>query len=250
MTLEEILGTSMDLAGGELIRERLDSHFATGILLNVIDTMDLEISQSGRGIATLKETLTLAAGTNTGTLASTGVLGIRYVRWRRNDTDRWNVLDVVDDIDQFTRAEDRGQQAIMITGQDRTALTYRLTFTPEEAITAELWGRSWGANDPITQTKGLELDLIPKEFGMCAAYRVADFLLNQLLIINPQQYQAFVMAQKASIAGERQKTEFQWEKFRTDFSDSRSTHRSREFNVLEDYMDETDDLESFVPYRG
>lgn len=252
MTLEEILGTSMDLAGGEIIRERLDSHYAVGILLNIVETMDVELAQSGKAISNLKETITLPAGVNTGTIATTGALGIRYVRWRQNTGDRWNILDVIDDIDQFTRAEDRGRRAIMISGSDETQLTYRLTFTPEEAISAELWGRGWGTNDPAGRTPagGLEVSYLPKEMGNCVAYRVADFLLNQLLLINPQAYQGFVMAQKASIAGDMRRTEFQWEKYRTDFSDSRSTHRGREFNILEEHNEEVDDLESFVPYRG
>lgn len=250
MTIEEILGAAMDLAGGEIIRERLDSHYAVGILLNIVETMDLELAQSGKAISNLKESITFTAGASTGTIATSGVLDVRYVRWRRNVGDRWNILDVIDDIDAFTRAENNGRQAVMFAGSDRTALAYRLTFTPEEAISAELWGRGWNTNDPVSRSGGLEISYLPQEMGNCVAYRVADFLLNQLLLINPQTYQAFVAAQKGSIAGDMRRTEFQWEKYRSDFSDSRSTHKGREFNVLEEYNDEVDDLESFVPYRG
>lgn len=251
MTLEEILATAMDLAGGEIIRQKLDAHFAVGVELNVIDTMELELAQSGRNLPALKESITLAAGTNTGTIVTGGVLGVRFLRWRLAATDRWNILDVLDSPEALTRAENQGRQAIMFAGFDKAAITYYLSFVPDAPIVVELWVRSIGANaiKGAPPRAGLEAAFLPDEFSLTAAYRVADFLLNQLLLLDGARYQGFVIAQKGSIAKEQSRSEYQWEVYRTQFSDSSSMIRAKEFNIMEDGNEEAD-VESFVHYRG
>ena len=249
MLLHEILSTAMDTAGGEIIGRRLDSHYAVGMLLNILETVDLELAASPRNLIPLKETVTFAAGTNTGSVTSQGVLGVKYIRWRRDANDRWRILDVVETPEELTRAENRGRRAVLfLSAADPQAMTYLLSFVPEEAISAELWGRGIGSNDTVAREGGLELQQIPREMGMVASYRLTDLLLNQLLI-KDASLQAFVIAQKASVEKAALRAEFLWTRYLSGWSDAQADHRVREFNILEEIADEPD-VESFPHYRG
>lgn len=250
MRLDEILSTAMDTAGGEIAHRRLDSHYAVGQLLNILETVDLELAASPRNLVPLKETVTFAAGTNTGSVTSNGVLGVKYIRWRRYATDNWQILDVVETPDELTRAENRGRRAVMFlsAADPQNDMDYLLSFEPEFEIEAELWGRGIGSNDTVARDGGLELVQIPREMGMVASYRLTDLLLNQLLI-KDASLQAFVIAQKNSIMKAAEKAEFIWMKYLTGWSDAQAERRVEEFNILEEMADEFD-VESGKHYRG
>lgn len=153
--VQEIVSNALDLAGGELIREQLDANFALLNAMNVMDTMMLELANSGKQIPGYKIEIAIAAGETTGTVdVSTLALDTKFVRWRRATTDRWEILDVVDDIEYLTDMENRSQQAIAFQGETSPA-TFFLSFTPEEAITLEVWGRSVGIAHGATATGSL-----------------------------------------------------------------------------------------------
>jgi hypothetical protein len=230
MLIQEIQTNGEDLAGGELIRARLDKHYGTLITLNIIDTMMLELSLSPKEIRGVKQTLTLEAGTDTGTVDISALnLDKKIVRWRRDTGDSWHIMDVVQDIEDLSRKANAGKEAILFVGT-KSPLTYYLSFTPAEEITAELWGK---------QLAGEVTDLndeaaFPPEFGLCAAYRIADFLLNQLLIIDAKGLGLFVAAQKQSIKKDSDRCEFIWTGYRVHIPDSSSMARSTDYNYLAD----------------
>lgn len=144
MDVQTIVAGALDLAGGELIREKLDAHLGVLAAMNVFDTMMLELANSGKQISGYKSTISVPAGTTTGSFTSnTYLLDTKFVRYRTSDTDRWQIVDVVDDIEELTEKENRGKRAICFQGKS-SPVTYFLSWTPDTAITLEVWGRSSG----------------------------------------------------------------------------------------------------------
>lgn len=248
MNIQEIISNGLDLAGGDLIRQKLDTSFATLVCLNIIDTMMLQLASSKKSIRGYKTSMTLAANSNNGSAGTLEeyMLGDRYVRYRRNATDKWEILDVVDEIEELTDAENKGKHVILFVGTTDTT-HYYLSWTPTESIVAELWGKI--LTDEIGNLNSLPP--FPPEFSLLAAYRMADFVLNSLLILAPKDYGAFVVAEKGSLKLERDRCEFEWRKYREITSDSASSQRINEY-VSSDDQEETGDLsqreiDSFYP---
>jgi hypothetical protein len=236
MLIQEIITNAEDLAGGELIRAKLDRHYSTLIALNIIDTMMMELSLSEKALRDIKQSLTLVADTDTGTFdVSSFNLDSKTVRWRVNDNDPWNILDVVEDIEDLTRKFNAGKMAILFVGS-RSPVTYYLSFKPAQDLTAEVWGKQIAAE--ITDLN--DDPPFPPEFGMVAAYRIADFLLNHLLIIDPKNLQPFVIAQKASIASDKQRTEFIWTSYRVRYPDANNLSSPVDYNFLNDAVQDAE----------
>ena len=238
MLIQSIIAGALDLAGGDLIRQKLDSNFAVLAVLNVIDTMMLELSNSQKQIRGHKLTLTLAANADTGTIDASALnLDAKFVRFRENANDIWQVIDVVDEIEDLTRAANSKRRAILFQGSGATK-TYFLSWTPDRAVSAELWGKAIA--EEITDLNGLPP--FPPEFSLLAAYRAAEFALNQLLLVDAKNYSAFVLAQKMSIKAERDRCEYVWRVYRALPSDAASASRVRPFTV----GGEPDSLDEFL----
>jgi hypothetical protein len=246
MLIQEIQANAMDLAGGELIRQKLDSDYAVLVTLNTIDSMMLELAMSPKAMRDIKSSFTLAAGTDTGTVATTSFNTDNHVvRWRRNVDDLWKIMDIVEDIEDLTRLANTGREGILFTGT-LSPLTYYLSFSPSENLMAEIWGKQLAAD--ITDLNAAPP--FPPEFGLVAAYRIADFLLNQLLIIDPRNLMPFVQAQKVSLQPERRRLDYIWTSFRANIPDPQSALIPDNFNYLEEYSDVTDDVEDFTERFG
>ncbi len=227
MIIQEIEANALDLAGGELIRQKLDTHFATLIVLNVLDTMMLELSTTNKAFRSNKIDFNLEANTNTGTvITDTQQLDARFVRFRCGSGDSWRILDIVQTMDQLTRKENAGVGAILFIGT-ASPITYHLSFTPVAQLTAELWGSA-----AIADVANLNnTPPIPSEFGLVAAYRAAKFILNQLLLIDAKAFTPFVIAQKQALDVDSHRVENVWKIYRTEYSDSSSRLRSKAYNI-------------------
>jgi hypothetical protein len=161
MLIQEIQANAMDLAGGELIRQKLDSDYAVLVTLNTIDSMMLELAMSPKAMRDIKSSFTLAAGTDTGTVATTSFNTDNHVvRWRRNVDDLWKIMDIVEDIEDLTRLANTGREGILFTGT-LSPLTYYLSFSPSENLMAEIWGKQLAAD--ITDLNAAPP--FPPEFG-------------------------------------------------------------------------------------
>lgn len=246
MLIAEIETNASDLAGGELIRQKLDKHQALLVTLNVIDTMMLELAAVTKQKSSYKADLTLVAGAKSGTIDMTAfALDSKFVRWRYNDTDRWQYLDVVEEIEDLTDDENMGRTSILFSGLgDET--TYYLSFTPTASMSAEIWGKA--VQPEIVDIA--DAPPFPPEFSLVAAYRIADFILNQLLLIDAKAYSAFVVAQKNSIATDARRCELIWLKFRAGVSDSVTRTTGKSYNYIDEFDGDIDDSESFVHYLG
>lgn len=239
-SVDEIVANALDLAGAGLQRNALDDDFAVLNALNVIDSMMLELAQSGKQTLGYKVTFTVAANTDTGTVGISALaLGDKFVRFRRAPTDRWEILDVVDDIEDLTEKQDRNAWAICFQGAASPA-TYFLSFVPNQDISMELWGKSVGAE--ISDLSAAAP--LPSEFGLLVSYRVADAVLNQLLIIDGRTFQPFVIAQKATIARERDRLEYLWRAARAMPADFERSQRVRPYDITEDLDGSFDNVET------
>jgi hypothetical protein len=239
-TVDQIIANGLDLAGGSLQKFELDDDFATLNALNIIDSMMLELAQSGKQTLGYKTTFTVGANTNTGTVVvSAFALGEKFVRYRRQVTDRWSIIDVVDDIEDLTEKQNRATHAICLQGAVSPA-TYFLSWTPAEDTVFELWGKSIAAE--ITDLNAAIP--LPPEFGLLVAYRVADTMLNQLLIHDAKAFQPFVIAQKGSLQRERDRLEYQWRAFLVMPADAGRSQRVRPYDLTEDLDTAFDDIET------
>lgn len=231
MIIEEIITIALDLAGGELIKKTLSRNLATLYCLNVIDTMMLELANSSKAIKGLKESITLAANTNTGELPQSSlVLQDFFICYRENDSELL-FLNVLDDIEDLKRAEVEGKRAILFTGF--APRSYYLSWKPAAAISCEMWGKSIGQE--ITDLNGLPP--FPKEFGLYCAYRIADFTLNQLLAIDAKLWQPFVIAQKTSIKDEKKRLDHIWDVYRSSPASANTFDQVDEYDWRKDYAD-------------
>lgn len=246
MILQEIQVNAEDLAGGELVRQKLDKNFATLMTLNVLDTMMLEMSNTRKQFRGYKIPLTLAANVDTGTIA-VDVLNLdsKFIRYRENVNSYWRFLDVVEEIEDLTRKTNYAQRAILFQGVV-SPLTYFLSWKPDAAIEAELWGKQ--ISPEITDLN--DFPPFPPEFSMVAAYRIADFVLNQLLLMDAKAYGNFVLAQKGSIQRDQERCEFVWLCYRARVADSSTRAFGTEYNVLNDLAGFDDGTEDFQHYLG
>jgi hypothetical protein len=243
MLIQEIQTNALDLAGGELIRQKLDTHFATLTLLNIIDTMMLELSNSRKQFRGYKQDFTLAVGVDTGAIdLSAFDTDTKFIRWRLNANDGWKILDVVEEIEDLTRAVNKNERAILFQGIGPNA-TYFLSWKPDIEISAELWGKQIA--DEVTDLN--DLPPFPPEFSLVATYRLADFCLNQLLMLDAQLYQPFVIAQKLTIRDDQRRVEHFWRRYRAGIPDAMVRRKGEAFNVLDEY-DEWDDAEGFTHF--
>lgn len=245
MIIQEIQTNAIDLAGGELIRQKLDTHFATLVTLNVIDTMMLEMSNTRKQMRGYKIDFTIPVTLTTGEIVTENLnLDTKFIRYREQVGDRWIYLDVVEEIEDLTRMENEGRRAILFQGAV-SPLTYFLSWVPTKAINAELWGKQ--ISPEITDLN--DYPPFPPEFSMVAAYRIADFVLNQLLLMDAKAYGNFVVGQKGSIQREQLRCEFVWRVYRTGISDSMTRTKSKEYNILNDEFI-NDGTEEFQHYLG
>lgn len=217
------------VADGAIVTGTWDEIGPDGDVFTMFGSSDFAVEVSGE---TFTGGVIGSPRTDTGQLVTSGfALDAKFCRWRRYPGavgDRWEVLDIVQDIEDFTRAQNRGQKAIMFEGSS-SPQTWTLTFFPEEDLTIEIWGK--GISAEIT-----DLNALPPfapEFSLLAAYRVADFLLNRLLLID-KAYRDFVIAQKGSIRGDQDRVEWVWKVYRFSPSDETSIVRTREYNVLDE----------------
>jgi hypothetical protein len=246
MLIQEIITNAEDLAGGELIRAKLDRHFSMLIALNVFDTMMLELSLSPKEIRGIKQSVTLSANTDTGTLdISTSNLDSKMIRIRRNSDSHWRMLDVVENIDDLTKKQNLGKLAILFVGT-ASPLTYYLSFTPVEDIEAEVWTKQ--ASAELTDLN--EGPPFPPEFGLVAAYRICDFLLNQLLLIDAKNFMPFVQAQKATMSADMRRVEFIWTGYRFGIPDGAASSQPDDYNFLTDAGDRYDNVDEMDVIAG
>lgn len=231
MTIEEIITNGMDLAGGDAVRQSLSRNLATLYCLNIIETMMLELANSSKAIKGYKEDITLAANLKTGNLPNSSlVLQDFFVCYREFDSGL-QFLEVLDDIEDLKRAEIAGKRAILFV--DSSPRVYYLSFEPSTDITAEMWGKSIGQE--ITDLNNLPP--FPKEFDLLCAYRLADFVLNQLLIIDSKNFQPFVIAQKKSIATDKERLEHIWRVYRANPASANTYSQVEEYDWRKDYTD-------------
>lgn len=232
MRIETIIANGLDLAGGNLVRHALDADAAALACLNVVDAMMLELSACGKALTQIKEEVTLRAGAQSGDVnLRYSTLDDKYIRYRTaGQTHGWHLLEVLDDIEDVTRAENENRKAICFQGLKRTSLTYHLSFVPAENIEAEIWtGR---ITPEIAELSSLPP--FPEEFSLYCAYRLADFVLNQLLLIDDRKFASFVLAQKASINGEKARLQHIWEVYKAAPASANSVSRVREYNYRDD----------------
>lgn len=244
MNIQAIIANSLDLSGGILVRNTLDADAATLACLNVIDAMMLELGSSGKQITGVKEAVTFTANTQTGTIAlANTILDEKFVRYRTaGQVYGWQLLEVVDDIEDLTVAENESRRAVVFQGIDRTAITYFLSWIPSEDIAAEIWGKKL-ATDVASLN---DLPPFPNEFALLCAYRTADFVLNQLLLIDDKKFGSFVLAQKNSIRTELFKLTHIWEVYKANPASANNASRVRPFNA----EDDLDDLGNGIGYYG
>lgn len=214
MLIQTIIANALDLAGGEMIRGKLDSNFALLAALNVLDAMMLELANSTKQIYGYKQALTLAAGTDTGILSVSGAsLDRKFIRYRENAFASWQILPVVESVEALTEKHAGREKAICFqaAASDLNQRTYFLSWRPHAALEVEIWASRKPA--PITDLNAAPQ--IPAEFALLAAYRLADFTLNNLLLIDDKKYGSFVIAQKITLKGERERLEYFWRVYRS-----------------------------------
>lgn len=236
MLSQSIIANALDLAGGELIKNALDANFATLAAMNVIDSMMLELSLSQKQKTGAKVNLSLSANTDTGTINLSSLSGdARFVRFRENVNAPWQLIDVVDEIEDLTRASNEQRKAILFQGLENP-VTYFLSWVPTVAISAEIWGK--------TVFEGVsDLDAgppFPPEFSTLAAYRTAEFCLNSLLLMDERKFASFVIAQKATLKTERDRCEYAWRMFRALPADSAAISKVRPYDAMQEDYDEAD----------
>lgn len=243
MLVETIIANALDLAGGNLVRSALDADAAALACLNVIDAMMLELSAAGKQISGVKANITLAANVQTGTVNLSALgLDAKFVRYRvPGQTTGWNLIEVFDDIEDLTRAENDCRKGIVFQGLDRASTTYFLSWIPLEAIAAEVWGRQISAE----LVSLAALPPFPAEFSLLCAYRTADFVLNQLLLIDDRKFGNFVIAQKGSIRGEMLRLSNIWDIYKEKPAGADNVSRVRPFDVFADMEDEPVDYGIF-----
>jgi len=233
MNIEEIITNGLDLAGGDLVRSSLSRNLATLNCLNVIDTMMLELANSSKAIKGYKEDIVLEANTKTGELPdSILVLQDFFICYRETADSGLQILEILDDIEDLKRAEIAGKRAILLV--EDSPRKYYLSFAPTTDITAEMWGKTIGAE--IADLN--DLPPFPKEFGTLCAYRLADFTLNQLLIIDSKNFQPFVIAQKQSLAREQERLEHIWRVYRANPASANTFSQVDEYDWREDYRED------------
>lgn len=256
MEIEEIHGTAYDLAGGEMISSVLDHHYTAGVVMNVLAGMSAEAANAGHEAAAVMRTISIAANQETGLISDPlTMFRISFARYRHESNDPWRVIDIVDNIAVFTNAQNRHRRVLMFSNQ-LNQRRWRLSFPFDRAVTVEIWGRYWSERGNTADVEELaETDydsgIIPKEFGLLAAYRTAGLLLSALLLEGDGKYRDFVIAQRAGqYAAELQRYEYLWRQWLTRPTDGHAPLAAKEFDAREDHWNENDGTHTPNQFRG
>jgi hypothetical protein len=232
-TIGQIISNAVDLAGGAYIANVIDIGQVTLYALNVISDMELELDNSARGQNARKETVTFAADTNEGTLEFLP----KFARYRDTSISgayrRWNILDIVSDIEDLTEYENQGRFAMLIEQAnlvvDTLEFPYRLSFIPQIALEVELYGSREAVIEGLEGETGINTD-----YSHYAATKVALIVLDDLLLMDANKYMAFVNNRKQMMALRLRNLEHRWNVYRTNADINLADNQAKPYDPIDD----------------
>ncbi len=241
MTVSEIINNAFDLAGGSLVKNKLDQH--TGVLacLNILREMQMEVANSGKLNSSFVYETTLGAGLETGeidihTPFTTDKKIILYKS--SNNLNTYELLSQVTSFADVASSKNAGRRVIHLTGTGRS-LKYYLSFAPPEPLSVQIWLKSsWSDIAAMDDDSNL-----PSDMDLVAVYRLAGYFLNQLLLpeTGGKEYFAFVQSQTALMQQNARRVEHIWRVYLHAPPDSGSVRQVRPYEI-EDELGETFDL--------
>lgn len=244
MTGNEIISNAVDMAGASLV-DKLETHTAVLHYLNALSDRNLQLANSSRG-QRFYEISDDEITSESGNFADTTFrLRPTHVRYRLQPDasiqfPKWVIIDIVDTIEELTRAANNGQRAIFFSAI--SPLSYRLSWAPEETLAVQIFGKRLGADEDDLSA---EPDF-PNEFGDLLSVEIAMHMLDEVLLLDDaKRYQAFVESRSLKLQGRFQRLEWIWNVYRSNASESQSI--SRPYNVWEDYNEAIEEVGGMWP---
>jgi hypothetical protein len=234
MKISEIIATTYDLAGGNRFPLALRMDEITGYVLNIIDRMLGELTISDKGVRGHKISLTFPANVRTGTVNTSALaLEPNLFRYRESENERWQILDIVENIENLTNAENTGKFAVLFYGSSKATLNYQLSFKPEKDVVGELWGA-----EATAEMTGLDaLPPFPKELASYVVHAAALIALDDLATLEKPPMQ-FIALRKQSISAELKELTKIWTTYKSISADGGSPPMRRDYDMLEDLRGE------------
>lgn len=225
---------AIDLCGARLV-EKLPAHTAILHTLNAIDDIELELSHSSKGIRLKKSNVTLAS--REGTVGDIQLILPEFIRYRPNNIQTndeygvWQFIEIVSDIDDLTRAERGMREAVMFSNRDGApTLFYTLSFTPQYAIYAEIYGRQKMSASTTLDTA----PNIPEQYGRFAAVKAALMMLDEVLLLDgADKFVPFVQSRKISLLADKQNLSHWWTVYKSNADDATSVGYSKPYDPFE-----------------
>lgn len=220
---------------GEPVKAELDAFVALNELMTVLDAMNLELMQSGKGRAVYKVSATLAAGVREGVIADAAAFDGYEEAYEilTSGSPPREAIAIYDDFQDLVAAEESGERAMIFTGLNGT--NYTLSWKPDQALNIELWGNKvsliFSRADFHTESN------IPDLFESLAVLRASFGTLDHLLLPDVKKdYTRFVSARKGTMAMGLGVLEGRWSAFRGGIRDDGTTLRRRWYDPIEDLM--------------
>lgn len=243
MNIQVILGNVIDRCGGDLIKEKIPSGAAVLHVLNVIETMGLELADTFKG--TYRLSLQQLWSAKTGTLPASPTLlnKPQYVRYRlpnlAPEIYGWQEIFIVNDIEELTHAENVGRRCVMFSGQH--PFKWDLSFVPHENMNVEVFGQFF---DPEIASLSNRAPYLPAEFSQLVAVEAALRLLDDLLLLDgAQRYQAFIVARKNTLMEDRRRLDTLWQSFLYRDENKNINFNREPFDIFKDNNPEVLNLE-------
>lgn len=220
---------------GEPVKNELDAFIVLNELATVLDAMNLELIQSGKGRASYKLVTIFEANTRTGTVTDPNAVDGYEEVWEvlPSGSPSRAPIPIYDDFQDLVAAEESGKRAIMFTGLKGTE--YTLSWLPTAILNVELWGNRIMLT--LTNATLDEESSIPDLFESLAILRATYMVLDHLLLPSVKQdYTRFVNARKDSMAIAWGQFEDRWIAFRSGIRDGNTTLRRQWYDPIEDLM--------------
>lgn len=228
-SLNDIISNAVDLAGGTNVAVNLQTNAATLYALNVLADMELELSGSSRGRNAEKLSERFVGRSRSGTVNNLPT----FIRFRSSDgrRERWQIIDIVSDIEDLTEAENRGRRAVLFLGNS-SPFAYELSFEPAGFCEFECWGRT---ESTTPDGLGSQAASIPDAYAHLAANRCALLLLGDLMLApNAAQLIPFAQARAAQLQARQRDLEHRWTVYRSDADNSLADARVAAYDPFEE----------------
>lgn len=236
MLLSEIIAYSMDEAS-EPVRQIIGANKMTLFVLASLDYYELQLQSSSKSQLGTKFEFTPTAQDGevsdyAATLPGKNFKEGRYVRKRltSSQSQSWEIIDVVENIESLTELANRGRRGIVFYG---IPARFQLSWTPSSVPeTFEVWSN----RDPLALTGLDDEPEIATKFHRMFGIRAAIKALAELLLPpNGNAYRDFVSMKTALLKEELAVLEHYWFVHIALAADSNNPTVANEYNIHEDY---------------